>query len=120
MARTWQIDLRRTAIREHSHHHLDLMMTDPREKESFREPATHDAGQEGWMQRLECRGDLERSIFPPNALLLREPECLFAEACLVSRHELRRTGDQFTDIALADLAEEGEHLVAEPVPAVRP
>lgn len=120
MARTNQIDLRRTTLRQHSHHPLDLMMTNPRENEPLREPAAHDAGQEGWMQRLERRGDMERTALPPDALRLREPECLFAEACLISRRELRRTRDQLRNVAQADLAEEWEHLMAEPVPTVRP
>lgn len=86
--------------------------------EDLNEPMTQYSRLERGVRCLEPGGDAQQVTFFPNALLLREPECSFAEACLVSARESSAADDELYDIPLAHFPQQWQHVLTEPVPAV--
>jgi hypothetical protein len=79
---------------------------------------TQDASLNGWMGGLQPRRDRKAVIGFPNALLLREPECIFAEECLVATGKSSAAHDDLHDVPLADFPQQWQCFMTEPVTTV--
>jgi hypothetical protein len=94
------------------------MRTNAFDFENFDQPMSEDAGLERLMRSLEAWSDRQGVVRFPEALVLREPDCAFAEECFISAREAGATDDDLHDIPLAHFPQQWEYLVTEPVPAI--